>query len=86
VVIPILPRLGWDEVRNFSRLIAEMLAKERPDLFTAKMAKQKRSGRLFVDYLRNAEAASAVAAYRRARARRDGVGLRSHGKNWTRPT
>jgi bifunctional non-homologous end joining protein LigD len=63
VVIPILPRLGWDEVRNFSRLIAEMLAKEWPDVFTSKMAKQKRSGRLFVDYLRNAEAASAVAAY-----------------------
>ena len=63
VVIPILPRLGWDEVRKFSRLIAEMLARARPDVFTAKMAKQKRTGKLFVDYLRNAEAASAVAAY-----------------------
>jgi bifunctional non-homologous end joining protein LigD len=63
VVVPIVPRLGWDEVRNFSRAIAEMLAKARPDVFTAKMAKQKRTGKLFVDYLRNAEAASAVAAY-----------------------
>src|SRR2546421_4447075 len=63
VVVPIVPRLGWDEVRKFSRLIAEMLAKEWPDVFTSKMAKQKRTGKLFVDYLRNAEAASAVAAY-----------------------
>jgi len=63
VVVPIVPRLGWDEARNFSRLIAEMLAKEWPDVFTSKMAKQKRTGKLFVDYLRNAEAASAVAAY-----------------------
>jgi len=63
VVVPIVPRLGWDEVRNFSRSIAEMLAKEWPDVFTSKMAKQKRTGKLFVDYLRNAEAASAVAAY-----------------------
>jgi len=63
VVIPILPRLGWDEVRKFSRLLAEMLAKEWPDLFTAKMAKQKRTGKVFVDYLRNADTASAVAAY-----------------------
>ena len=63
VVVPIVPRLGRDEVRNFSRLIAEMLAKEWPDVFTSKMAKQKRTGKLFVDYLRNAEAASAVAAY-----------------------
>jgi len=63
VVIPILPRLGWDGVREFSRLLAEMLAKEWPDLFTAKMAKQQRTGKLFVDYLRNADTASAVAAY-----------------------
>jgi len=63
VVIPILPRLGWDEVRTFSRLVAEMLANARSDVFTSKMAKQKRTGKVFVDYLRNAEAASAVAAY-----------------------
>src|SRR3989442_2547672 len=63
VVVPIVPRLGWDEVRNFSRLIAERLAKEWPDVFTANMSKQKRTGKLFVDYLRNAEARSAVAAY-----------------------
>jgi bifunctional non-homologous end joining protein LigD len=63
VVVPILPRLGWDEVKDFSRLIAGMLAKARPDLFTAKMAKQKRAGKVYVDYLRNAETASAVAAY-----------------------
>jgi bifunctional non-homologous end joining protein LigD len=44
-------------------LLAEMLAKEWPDLFTAKMAKQQRAGKLFVDYLRNADTASAVAAY-----------------------
>src|SRR5207302_3031075 len=63
VVIPLVPRLGWDGVREFSRLAAETLAKARPDLFTAKMAKQQRAGKLFVDYLRNADAASAVAAY-----------------------
>ena len=63
VVIPLLPRLGRDGVREFSRLAAEVLAKARPDLFTAKMAKQQRTGKLFVDYLRNADAASAVAAY-----------------------
>jgi bifunctional non-homologous end joining protein LigD len=44
-------------------LLAEMLAKARPDLFTAKMAKQQRTGKVFVDYLRNADTASAVAAY-----------------------
>jgi bifunctional non-homologous end joining protein LigD len=63
VVAPIEPRLGWDEVKAFTRRIAEMLAKARPDLFTAKISKQRRPGKIFVDYLRNSETASAVAAF-----------------------
>jgi bifunctional non-homologous end joining protein LigD len=69
VVIPIQPALGWDEVKEFSRLMAEFLVRAEPGLFTAKIAKIKRGGKVFVDYLRNSETASAVAAYStRARA------------------
>ncbi len=39
-----------------------------PKLFTAKVAKLRREGKVFVDYLRNSETASAVAAFS-ARAR-----------------
>jgi bifunctional non-homologous end joining protein LigD len=63
VVAPIEPRLGWDEVKEFTRRIAEMLVKARPDLFTAKIAKHRRPDKIFVDYLRNSETASAVAAF-----------------------
>jgi bifunctional non-homologous end joining protein LigD len=70
VVVPIQPKLGWDEVKEFSRLIAQFLVKAEPLLFTASIAKNKRGGKVFVDYLRNSETASAVAAYS-ARARRD---------------
>jgi bifunctional non-homologous end joining protein LigD len=63
VVAPIEPRLGWDEVKEFTRRIALFLQKARPDLFLASMSKEKRKGKIFVDYLRNGETASAVAAY-----------------------
>lgn len=63
VVAPIRPGLGWDEVKDFTLHIALMLARARPDLFTAKISRQRRPNRIFVDYLRNSETASAVAAF-----------------------
>jgi bifunctional non-homologous end joining protein LigD len=69
VVAPIKPELDWDAVKAFTQRIAEALAKARPDLFTAKVAKARRPNKIFADYLRNSETASAVAAYSpRARA------------------
>jgi bifunctional non-homologous end joining protein LigD len=68
VVIPIAPKLGWSEVKEFSRLVAEFLVRAEPKLFTAKIAKERREQKVFVDYLRNSETASAVAAFS-ARAR-----------------
>ena len=63
VVAPIRRELEWDEVKAFTQRIAEMLVKARPDLFTAKIAKARRPNKIFVDYLRNSETASAVAAF-----------------------
>ena len=63
VVVPIQPRLGWDEVKEFTRSIALFLQRAEPALFLASMSKEKRKGKVFVDYLRNAETASAVAAF-----------------------
>ena len=63
VVAPLVPGPGWDEVKEFTRLLALMLTRARPELFVATMAKDRRNGRIFVDYLRNSETASAVAAY-----------------------
>jgi bifunctional non-homologous end joining protein LigD len=68
IVIPIVPKLPWSEVKEFSRLIAEFLVRAEPSLFTAKVAKERREDKVFVDYLRNSETASAVSAFS-ARAR-----------------
>jgi bifunctional non-homologous end joining protein LigD len=63
VVVPVLPRLGWDEVKGFSKAVAELFARTFPDRYIANMAKSKRRGKIFIDYLRNGEGATAVAAY-----------------------
>jgi bifunctional non-homologous end joining protein LigD len=67
--VPIRPSLDWREAKGFTGAIAELLARTFPDRFTAVMSKSKRKGKIFVDYLRNAEGATAVGAYSlRARA------------------
>lgn len=70
VVAPIERKLEWHRVKEFTRLVAEFLVRAEPELFTAKISKGKRTGKIFVDYLRNSETASAVSAYS-ARARKD---------------
>lgn len=62
-VLPITRRHAWLEAREFAHAIAQMLVERAPSLFVAKAAKEARAGRVFVDYLRNAEGATTVAAY-----------------------
>jgi bifunctional non-homologous end joining protein LigD len=63
VVVPFTPHDDWDTVKEFTRLFAEKMAEENPDLYVAKATKTSRHGRIFVDYLRNGRGATAVAAY-----------------------
>jgi len=62
-VLPLARRHDWDAVKTFARALATELARSAPSMFTTKMSKRDRGGRVFVDYLRNAEGATAVAAY-----------------------
>jgi bifunctional non-homologous end joining protein LigD len=70
VVAPIEPKLEWPKVKEFTHLAAQFLVKAEPKLFTSKISKSERTGKVFVDYLRNSETASAVSAYS-ARARKE---------------
>lgn len=63
VVAPIKPELGWDEVKAFTKRIADDFATADPGRFTAKISKALRKDRIFIDYLRNGRGATAVAAY-----------------------
>jgi bifunctional non-homologous end joining protein LigD len=68
IVVPIRAQHDWSVVKAWSRGVAEHLAQHLPDHFIATMSKAARSGKIFVDYLRNAPGATTVAAYS-ARAR-----------------
>ena len=63
VVIPLTPKLDWDEVKAFAKWVADSFVAQRPDDFTANMAKRARQGRIYIDYLRNSRGATAVGAY-----------------------
>ena len=69
VVVPLSRRHEWDEVKAFSRAVAEAMAADAPKTFLTSASKKERAKRIFIDYLRNAEGATTVAAYS-ARARR----------------
>jgi bifunctional non-homologous end joining protein LigD len=63
VVLPLAPKLDWEEVKAFAKWVADSFVAQRPDDFTANMAKKARQGRIYIDYLRNGRGATAVGAY-----------------------
>ena len=63
VVLPIEPVWEYVRIRALSKAIVDSVAEHHPETITDKMAKNLRGNRIFFDYLRNSEGASAVAPY-----------------------
>ena len=63
VVVPLARRNDWDEVKIFARGFARQLAEEEPARFIAKASKASRTGRIFIDWLRNDRGATAICPY-----------------------
>jgi bifunctional non-homologous end joining protein LigD len=63
LVVPIVRRYDWQEVKAFAKRAAENLAKERPERYLIRMSKAERRGRILIDYLRNDPTSTAIAPY-----------------------
>lgn len=63
VVLPIARKSSWVEVKEFSRSVAEFMARMNPAQYLVNMSKAQRSGKIFVDYLRNERGSTAVAPF-----------------------
>lgn len=72
VVVPIRRSIDWEQARAFARAVAERLEAEEPEKYLANMSKERRKGKVFVDYLRNQRGATSVLPFS-ARARAGGT-------------
>ncbi len=64
LAVPIEPgTLDWKEFKGFALQVAEALDLMVPNHFVTVMTKSKRTGRIFIDYLRNGRGATSVAPY-----------------------
>ncbi|KUM24299.1 DNA ligase [Mesorhizobium loti] len=63
VLVPLKPSADWDEVKAFAHDFARALEQASPDRYTATLSKKARTGKIFVDYLRNGRGSTTVAPY-----------------------
>lgn len=63
VVVPLTPGHSWTAHKDFARRFAEALSLAEPYRFLATMSKAKRTGKIFIDWLRNQRGATAVLPY-----------------------
>ena len=63
VVVNLNRRATQETVIHFSRAVATLLATREPERFVATMSKAKRTGRIFIDWLRNQRGATAICPF-----------------------
>jgi len=63
LMVPIPPSLTHDQARDLCHALAQRLERTAPDLFTLGADPALRTGRIFIDYLRNGRGNTAIGAY-----------------------
>lgn len=63
VVVSLKRNHTFEQVKSYAHLCAQECAARNPKLFTLDVAKKKRTGKIYIDILRNSYAQTAVAPY-----------------------
>lgn len=63
ILVPFKKRKSWEEFSEISRQISLLAESKFPDFFTTNIRKDKRTGKIFIDFLRNKKGASLVAPF-----------------------
>ncbi|NEW94249.1 DNA ligase D, partial [Rhodopseudomonas sp. BR0M22] len=63
VVVPLKPddSIDWKAAKTFAQTVCAQMAADSPEQYLLNMSKQKRTGKIFLDYLRNDRMSTAVA-------------------------
>jgi bifunctional non-homologous end joining protein LigD len=63
VVVPLEPKLDYDDVKAFSQAVVRHMAKVIPSRFVAVSGGGRRVGKIFIDYLRNGHGQTTACAF-----------------------
>ena len=54
---------AFDTIKEFTHVFVKFLEKLKPNEYISTMTKSKRTGKIFIDYLRNQRTATAIGDY-----------------------
>lgn len=63
VVVPLVSSVSWDTFYDFARRVVEVMEQKWPDRYTSNVRKNRRTGKIFVDWMRNGRGATSVAPF-----------------------
>lgn len=63
VFIPVLPKYTYEQTRNFSHLISQMVNRELPEITSLERMPDKRIGKVYLDFLQNGKGKTMASIY-----------------------
>lgn len=63
VFIPVLPKYSYDQTREFSHLVSQMVLKRLPEIVSLERSPAKRKGKVYLDFLQNGKGKTMASIY-----------------------